>query len=87
MTALTIQRLHDFGWSAKILILLLSLAFGPPIVLAGLIATQSSQAEIVAPWLVGCAFTGFASYIALGWFLLSAEAPRRENQFGPASVD
>lgn len=87
ITALTIQRLHDFGWSAKILILLLSLGFGPLIVLAGLIATRSPQAEIVASWLVGCALAGFASYIALGWFLLGVEAPKKENQFGPAPVD
>lgn len=87
MTALTIQRLHDFGWSAKILSLPLSLGFSPPIVLAGLIATRSSQAEMLAPWFIGCAFTGFASYIALGCFLLSAEAPKRENRFGPASAD
>lgn len=87
MTALMIQRLHDFGWSAKVLIVLLALVLGPPVALAGLFVTRSPQAEIVGPWLVGCVFASFASYIALGWFLLGAEAAKRENRFGPPPAD
>jgi len=87
MTALMIQRLHDFGWSAKVLIFLLALVLGPPVVLAGLLANRSPHAEMVGPWLVGCVFASLASYIALGWFLLGAEAPKRENRFGPSPAD
>lgn len=87
VTALQIQRLHDFGWSAKILILLFSLILGPLLLSVGVIATRFSHQEAIMPWLTGCPFAGVAAYIALGWILLGAEAPKKENRFGPPPED
>lgn len=85
-TTLQIRRLHDFGWSAAILIAPLFAIIVPMLLLAA-IATKLTQLETLGPWLIGCVFLGVAAYIALGSFLLFVKAPGKENRFGPPPSD
>jgi uncharacterized membrane protein YhaH (DUF805 family) len=87
INALQIQRLHDFGWSARVLLGSVFFVVVPLLLFVAAIATRFAHLETVGPWLLGAAFIGIAAYIGLGWFLLCVEAPKKENQFGPSPTD